>query len=64
MTLPATIDPAAVTLAATIAAVAVDGSHYTPCDDDTRAWLIERCVRLMMDAGVFVRDGQLVMPSS
>lgn len=64
MTLPATIDPAAVALAAEIAAVAVDASHYSPCDDRTRAWLIGRCVEMMMDAGVFVRDGQLVMPST
>ena len=64
MTLPATIDPAAVSLASEIAAAAVDGSHYSPCDDDTRAWLIERCVGMMMDAGVFVRGGQLVIPST
>lgn len=63
MTLPTTIDPAAVSLASEIAAAAVAGSHYSPCDEDTRAWLIERSVALMMKAGIFARDGQLFMPS-
>ena len=63
MMLPASFDPEAITLAAAYAEQAVDAPGRGPCTAKTREVLIERCVALMMKAGVFVRDGQLFMPS-
>jgi len=63
MTLPTSFDPEAVTLAAAYAATAVDAPGRGPCTAATREVLIERCVALMMEAGVFVHEGQLFMPS-
>jgi hypothetical protein len=63
MTLPASFDPEAIALAAAYAEQAVDAPERSPCPAAKREVLIERCVALMMEAGVFARDGQLFMPS-
>jgi hypothetical protein len=63
MTLPTSLDPEAVALAAAYAEQAVDAPGRGLCTAAKREVLIERCVALMMEAGVYVHEGQLFMPA-